>query len=66
MTEEEYFNIIEKDDSIVKDVHIYYKDSPAIATLVKGDKYSLTVAFENIDLDVTYSHMEAREYLEMA
>lgn len=62
MTEKEYFDALENKGS-VQETCIYYLNSPAIGKVVGGDKYYLVVAMDDIDLNITYNHIEARHNL---
>lgn len=62
MNEAEYFNLLENKGS-VQETRIYHLDEPATGKVIRGDNFHLVIAMDDIDLNITYNHLEAREYL---
>lgn len=62
MTEAEYFNVL-KSKGDIQETRIYHLDKPATGKIINGDRFHIVVAMDDIGLNITYNHIEAREYL---
>ena len=65
MTQGEYSSIKVCDKPQVSDTRIYYMGKPMEGQVLEISHFEMTVMYEELPMNITYNHIEAREYLKL-